>query len=255
MMAGCSLAASILLMIREQPSLPTAEPGLAKEVRKDHWVYGRWAAVTGIATYIPSQIFFPLLEKSEGLAAAGTLRAYANLVMPFLQANVALCMLLLPILVRSRGTKKFNQIVTFGLVALAGGPIVLWVILGIFPSQALNLVYHGKYPVNEKLMWLIGFQPVVTGAFSVLHAALQSHHHPKYVFYASAAAAAAAVTLGFALTYRYGINGAAVGMTIGFTINAIFAAYFCWRIIWSGKSSIPDEDVDPEVPHEHAEAM
>jgi len=255
MMAVCSLAASILLLIREQPALPMRSPELIREVRNDHWVYGRWAAVTGIATFIPSQIFFPLLEKSSGLAAAGTLRAYANLVMPFLQANVALCMLLLPVLVRARGTRKFNHIVLFSLVALAGGPISLWMILGLFPSQALHLVYQDKYPVDATLMWLIGFQPVVTGAFSVFHAALQAHHHPKYVFHASAAAAVASITVGFGLTYRYGITGAAIGMMVGFTVNAICAGYFCWRIIWSGKTAVPEEPGDPEVPHEHTEAL
>jgi O-antigen/teichoic acid export membrane protein len=255
MMGACSLAASILLMVREQPTLPTGKPDLIREVRHDHWTYGRWAAVTGIATYIPSQIFFPLLEKSEGLAAAGTLRAYANLVMPFLQANVALCMLLLPILVRTRGTERFQRIVLFGLLALAGGPVALWLVLGIFPSQALHLVYRGKYPVDVVLMWLIGFQPVVTGVFTVLHAALQAHHHPKYVFYASAAAAVAAITVGLGLTYHYGIIGAAIGMTVGFSVNAMFAAYFCWRIIWRPKRIIPEEEGDPEIPHEHTEAM
>lgn len=255
MMAACSLAASILLMIREQPSLPRGEESLVREVRRDHWVYGRWAAITGIATYVPSQIFFPLLEKSDGLAAAGMLRAYANLVMPFLQANVALCMLLLPILVRSRGTPRFNRIVMFGLLALAGGPVSLWLILGIFPSQALHLVYRGKYPVDVALMWLVGFQPVVTGVYTVLHAALQSHHHPKYVFYSSAAAAVASLTVGLGLTWQYGVVGAAIGICVGFTVNALFAAYFCWRIIWSGGKPIPEEAGDPELPHEHTEAL
>lgn len=248
MMAACSLAASILLIVREQPALPKGEKELVRSVRTDHWVYGRWAAITGIATYIPSQLFFPILEKSAGLSAAGMLRAYSNLVMPFLQANVAMGMLLLPMLVRARHTARFNKIVGFGLLALCVAPVSLALVLGFFPDQSLNLVYRGTYPTNTVLMWVIAFHPVVSGAFVVLNAALQAHQEPKYVFYASAAAAVATLTVGWKLTNDYGTSGAAIGMTVGFAINSLFSAYFCWKIIWSGKPHAESSTLEEVVP-------
>jgi O-antigen/teichoic acid export membrane protein len=163
------------------------------------------------------------------------LRAYSNLVMPFLQANLAMGMLILPLLVRSRGTPRFNRIVLFGLAALSGAPIVLALILGAFPTQALNLLYNGTYPTNTDLMWAIAIHPVASGAFVVFHTALQSHQKPQFVFYASAVAAFAALIIGWPLAETYGATGAAIGMAVAFTVNALVSAFFCWKIIWSAK--------------------
>jgi len=254
-MAVCSLAASMFLIAREKPSFQKLDGQLGGRIRADHWNYGRWAAVTGIATYIPSQIYFPILEKTSGLESAGTLRALTNLVMPILQANVALCMLLLPAMVRARGTPGFNRIVLAGLTFLAGAPVIAWLLLGTFSEPLLHLIYRGKFNGSHALIWLIAFQPVVTGLFSVFHAALQAHHHPKYVFFASAAAAVASLTVGVGLTVHYGTLGAAIGMVVGFTTNALFAAYFCWRIIFSHQQDARDEGADSEVPLDHPEGL
>lgn len=246
-MGGCSLLASAFLLLRERPIAPPINDPLLKDIRADHWKYGRWAAVTGLATFVPSQVYFPMLEKMHGLESAGTLRAFTNLVMPLLQANVALCMLLLPMMVRARGTARFNRIVRNALLLLAGAPVIVWLLLGLFAQPVLDLIYRGRFTGDSSLIWLIALQPVFVGAFSVFHAALQSHHHPKYVFYASLAAAAASLTLGLALTHRYGVNGAAAGMLIGFAVNAALAGYFCRRFTFNGQPPAPQATADDDV--------
>lgn len=233
LMATCSLAASILLLFRERPMLPAGQTDLLRSVRKHHWVYGRWAATTGIAAFIPGQMFYPLLESISGLSSAGMLRAYSNLVMPFFQANVAMGMLLLPMLVRSRGTPRFNRIAFFGLVALSAPPIVLTPLLVIFPTQLLNLFYSGAYPTYTGLMWAVAVQAVLSGAFAVFNIALQSYQKPKFVFYASLVAAVITIVIGLPLTGKYGATGAAVSISTGLAVNVVVSGYFCWKVIWA----------------------
>lgn len=258
-MAASSLAAGLWLAFREGVSISpdemkkrTEEPRLVDLAMKDHWHYGRWAAAAGLVGYIPSQVSYLILPLFYGLEDSGSLRALTNLVMPFLQANAALCLLLLPRLVRARGTPAYAKTVRWATLFLAGGPIVYWVLLGLFNGTITHLLYDGRFDADSGLLWLIGLQPVFAALFGIYHAVLDSQQRPDYVFYASLASAIASLTIGVVMTKMMGLKGVAWASIIALALNFIVAYLLTKRLSRDGaplaNAKSHGDDVPAHVP-------
>jgi O-antigen/teichoic acid export membrane protein len=226
--ASCLIAGG-WLMWREGVRVPRRGEGVLGEVWHDHWRYGRWAAASGLVLFIPGQIYYPLLtwfNPAGGLEEAGALRAISNLFLPFIQANSALCVLLLPILVKAIGTETFGRTLRWALLVLAGVPALFWLVSGLFGSQIMRLVYPRQFDAYHEyapLLWIFGTAPVLIGLYGAFHAVLAAHQRPDRVFAASLLSAVMSLTVGVALTRSLGLLGVGFGLMVGFLANFLIS--------------------------------
>jgi O-antigen/teichoic acid export membrane protein len=219
MIGGSSLIAGIALGIGQVEMRPT-EP-IMRDVIAEHLRYGRWATATQILGFIPGNIYYFLLPTMATLEQSGALRALTNLFMPLLQASAALCLLLLPAFVRTQGTAEGKRLHRLSLLVLAGGPILYWLVLGIFSHQIVNLVYGGKYQSYAGLIWILGLQPIIAGMCGVYGSLLRAQQKMNAVFWGGVVAAVGAVTFGIAMTKYFGLAGVCWSIVITYALHHI----------------------------------
>ena len=205
-------------------------PDLEREVRRDHWAYGKWAIGTGALGWVPGNVYYLLLPIWGGLEATGALRAVLNLLTPLIQAHGALSLVLLPALVRVRGTSAFkSRLIAAGtLFALAAA--AYWVLLALFHEPLLNWLYRGKYDEYASILVVLGALGVCSAFISAGGAALRSLERPDRVFWSYVLSSIVALAPGVVLIARLGVLGAALAF-IASSLAASFAmAWFLLRI-------------------------
>jgi O-antigen/teichoic acid export membrane protein len=221
-MAISSLAVSLWLAVRlrvKQPSLRRGE--LARDALNNHWIYGRWSVANKGLSWVPHNIFYLLLPIWWGLEASASFKALMNLLMPMLQANSALSVLLLPTLVRARDHSNFNSSIRLALVPFVLAPALYWVLLGAFHSPLVSLLYGGRYTEYAHLFWLLGLVPVVAAIKEVMSQSLRALERPDWLFWAYAVSAVVAGTLGAWCVYVWGVVGAGAGLLFTQGIAAV----------------------------------
>lgn len=238
MMAGCSLIASVWLAIGHV-RVGRLPHHMLRDVAADHWRYGKWATTTQLLGFLPSNVYYFLLPGMATLEQSGALRALTNMVNPFIQANAALCLLLLPAFVRFKGTSDGRRVHALALLALAGGPLVYWLFLGVFNHQILHLVYHDKYQQYASLLWLIGLQPVILGMSGTYGSLLRANQKLNAIFWAGVVAAGTAITLGIEMTRRFGMPGVCWSILITMTVHHLTLWMFSRGVHRKGLSAPP----------------
>lgn len=214
-MAISSLAVSLWLAVRlgvKRPSLQKGE--LARDSLNNHWSYGRWSVANKGLSWVPHNIFYLLLPIWGGLEASASFKALMNLLMPMLQANSALSVLLLPTLVRAREHSSFGSSVRLALVPFVLAPVLYWILLGMFHSPIVSLLYGGRYAEYANLFWLLGLVPVVAAIKEVMSQSLRALERPDWLFWAYAFSAVVAGTVGAWCVYVWGIVGAGAGLLL-----------------------------------------
>jgi O-antigen/teichoic acid export membrane protein len=171
-----------------------------------------------------------LLPLYTGLAATATLKALVNITLPALQATSALLTLLLPALVRRRGTPLFSVLVKWATRWTAAVLIGFWVIAGLFHTVIVRVIYGGRYLETASLLWFVAALPAAAGLSTLFSTVLRAEEDPRGVFHATLSAALASMALGFVLTALDGIRGAAVGMVSYFAISAGILWSRSWRV-------------------------
>jgi O-antigen/teichoic acid export membrane protein len=205
--------------------------GMNARVLSDHWRYGRWAAFTAIATWIPANIYYALLPARFGLEGTAMLRAMMNLMYPLLHSFLALLMLLIPILVRQRERSglQFSKRTTLQLIALYIPVGVLFLFfVTVFRAPILRLLYAGRY--NSVSMWVVlcvATLPITTGVIGLLGSALRSFERPHLAFFGYLPSTITALAVGVPLAIRYGVSGAASGLILS-DLSAIVALSICF---------------------------
>lgn len=225
-----SLAAGVWLARRVDVRMLSPKDGdLRSEVRRDHWVYGRWAIGTGALGWVPGNVFYVLLPIWAGLEATGALRATFNFLAPVIQASAALGLVLLPALVGVRGTRLFRtRLLTAGALFVLAA-LAYWLLLGAFHGPLMHWVYGGKYDDFSPLLIVLGALGVSSALLSVGGAALRSVERPDHVFWAYALSSLIAVGLGLALIPGHGVQGAAIALTVSSFVGAAALGFFVWK--------------------------
>lgn len=213
----CAAPIWISLTGRQAEALP--RPG-RRGIAAVHWEYGRWAAVSAGLGFIPWNIYYYVLPLFTDLAATAALKAMVNMTLPMLQATSALMPLLLPALVRLRGTPSFARLVQITACWTAAVLTAFWLIAGAFHSLAVREIYRDRYREAAPLLWMLGALPLAAGLSAVYSTALRAEEDPRGVFYATLTAAVISMSLGLLLTARDGVRGAATGMVTYFAISA-----------------------------------
>jgi O-antigen/teichoic acid export membrane protein len=195
--------------------------GLGRDALRSHWDYGRWAALTSALTWVPGNVYYVLLPVWGGLEAGASLRALMNLVMPMLQANAALSVILLPLLVQARGGAGFGRLIKLSLVCFSLGSLLYWILLGLFHRPLVELLYGGQYSGHADLLWFVGLMPLVSGIGIVLGGALRAMERPDRVFWAYVLSTVAALTVGVGLMVLWGLAGTVAGLLFAYVVTAL----------------------------------
>jgi O-antigen/teichoic acid export membrane protein len=207
------------LSIRAGPSsgvLP--ESVLRRAVTADHWAFGRWAVGTGLLSALTLNVYYMVLPVSHGLEATATLRALLNLMMPALQASMAIAMVTMPSLVRARGTSAFDRLLYRLLALFSAGGVLYWLCLGLSHEHLFRWLYGDRYSENAHLLWVVGLVPIACTLSTAIESSLRALERSDHVFRAHAFATVATCVVGVPLLLRWGLVGAIVGMLVAYAV-------------------------------------
>jgi O-antigen/teichoic acid export membrane protein len=236
MLGVCSFIAASWLLRRLSSSANHGDRNGSEEaILRDHWNYGRWAVSSSVLSWAAGNVHMLILPLNGGLGAAAAVKALLNIVLPMLQANVALAALLLPALARLRGQSRFPIVVIGAIAAFGGGPILYWIFLGLFAEKLIHFLYGGQYVEYAHLLWFVGILPVIAGIAAVLSNTLRALERPDQVFWAYFGSAIVAVSLGPLAILHWGIRGAIFGQ-----ISSMLAmTCILFVLLLHGKRSLP----------------
>lgn len=235
-MGAGSLASALWLMARLdiQPfsaARDTALPGVAAE----HWRYGRWVAASSILGWVPQSLYYLVLPLGAGrLENTAALKALMNLVMPVLHAYQPMLVLMVPALVRSRGTPAFGRTVRVMLLLTTLCSGAYWLLLGLYDRPLVAWLYKGQYAADAPLLWVVGLLAITGAVVAVLGSALRALERSKHIFAAYATSTLVTVTAGIVLMERWGVKGAAIGVTLSGVATTLTMAWCLWRAGWRG---------------------
>ena len=230
LMSGASLVAALTITLGRLrfPLLAPLPERKTRVAAVQHWRYGRWIVGTGLLGWVVGYLPVLVLPAVAGLEAGGALKALWNFTLPALHVYTALSSLLLPTLVRVRGTDRFAPLVwkLTGLAAVAGA--LYWTLLGLFGRPMIDWLYAGQYVEYADLLWLVGGL-LMAGIGVVMSVALKALERPETVFRAFLFSALSVLTVGTACIYAFGLVGALLSLLLGTAVETALELYFFLR--------------------------
>jgi len=228
-MGVSSLMVSLWLAIHLKVRVPSREDELTRDALKKHWEYGRWSVATRILYWTPTNIYYLLLPIWGGFAASASLRALMNLILPILNVNIALSALLVTYLARAREGDRFRLLVRYACVPFVVGPVLYWMLLGVFHGPVVALLYGGKYSEHADQLWLLGLIPIAVGVTQVASSALKALERPDRLFWAYIPSTAVALPIGVASVFIWGTTGAVIALVFTYAMMAVAVSWVYLR--------------------------
>jgi O-antigen/teichoic acid export membrane protein len=234
-----ALVSSLVIMfaLRLNP-LKSVNPELMFQSLGCHLSYGKWAAVTGIITWIPEQLPFIVTGAWHGLDQTAAAKALWNFAMPVAHACTAISVFLVPVFVRMRGRSVFFRTVAAITLLVATAAAGCSVLIGVYGSNLMVLFYKGKYADHSGGLWLIGAITVLSAILSILSACVRAIEKPQHVFWAYGAASAVSLSAGMFLMYRFGVTGALVSIAASLFTSAVFMTVFILKSVNKKNSNL-----------------
>jgi len=230
--AFCALGAAALpiagwfVLRLGAPSPRLLSAPFAREAAGAHLRYGRWSFGSNAIAWLRDNLLYFVLPVTHGLDAAGALRALMNLVLPFLQVATSLSTILIPALVRARGTAGFGRLLRTFAIGLAGFGGLTWLALGLAAAPLAAALYAGKYAQDAGLMWLLGAIPLAHFLILAVWCAFLAEERPDAVFGALVRTTLPALAAGIVLVAAMGLAGAAIAVTGSYVL---LMAALLWR--------------------------
>ena len=223
-----ALICGVLLLSQLRRSLPADKgtPSL-NNIWKRHWCYGRGALGSSVATWIPTNIFFPIISAFSGIASAGELKALLNLALPVGHTATALSLLLQSYAARihhkdgAAGIRNLTRHIT---QFLAAGALLYWAALILFGPEVVRLLYVGNYGEIARLMPWLALASILQVAICGPAIGLRAMESPASVFLAYLASSAVAVVAGIPLAWKLGVQGVVVAMMLS-SLLAVTVAF------------------------------
>lgn len=211
-----------------------------KTVWGRHWRYGRWALGGAVASWIPANIYYPLLSSFGGLAHSGQLKALMNLTLPVEQVKMALGLLFIPYAARTlehegrEGAKSLSRRMTLVSLSVAVG---YWAVILIFKGSVFHLLYSGRYSEVTALVPLAAFGSIAwCGSFGS-SIALRAMESPASVFAAFSMATVLSLVIGIPAVWRFGVAGAVWGINTSDVLSWILLVWLLQQKV-AGRASI-----------------
>ncbi len=239
-----ALATSCLLLLHLRRGLPSGNTVLAAgEVWKKHWIYGRWALATSVASWIPAYIFYPALSSFGGMSHSGELRALMNFANPIEQTQIALAMLFLPYAARMQGASKdrgsgLALSMRLTLVSVAAAAFY-WTLVLLFRGPLFHLLYSGKYADVSPLLRTVAIGSLFWSAAYGSAIVLRAMESPASIFVAYVTAAVISLLVGIPAARMFGVAGGIWGINISDAVSFIMVVVLLRKKV--AKSDLPPE--------------
>jgi len=219
--ALASLVAGAIIRRRIAPR-PAAPLLPQRQLVAEHWTYGRWALVASGLSWVPGNWYYILLPIWGGFQGAAALKVLMILIMPVLQANGALGLLLLPLLARKRESKAgFRRVMLLSVLVLGGLALAYWAALTLVGGKLMLWLYGQKYAAHAHYLPWLGVLPVLAAVVAVFGGALRANENPKAVATVYGVTAAVTVTVGTLLVSALELFGAIVAPFISSGVSAV----------------------------------
>jgi O-antigen/teichoic acid export membrane protein len=241
-----ALVTSGLLLSHLRGALPSSGTVLvAGEVWKKHWVYGRWALATSVASWIPAYIYYPILSSFGGMSYSGELRALMNFANPIEQTQIALAMLFLPYAARVQGAGKDPRSapglsLRLTLVSV-GATASYWTLVILLRGPLFHLLYSGKYADIAPLLRTVAIGSLFWSAAYGSAIVLRAMESPSSIFVAYVSAAVISLLIGIPAARMFGVVGGIWG------INISDAVSFLMVVLLLRKKVSQSADLPPEA--------
>jgi len=229
-----SLGTGSFLMVRLRLALPPAGPSPpTRIVWRQHWKYGAWALMSCFASWVPANIFYPILGSFGSMAQSGQLKALMNLTLPLEQTKAALSMLLLPYAAgfhddnddSSKAKILSLRMTVFGV----GIAIVYWALIIPFDKPLFHLLYSGGYMEVAHQIPLVAVGSIFWSAAYGPALALRGMKSPSSVFAAYTLAALASLAIGVPATWAFGLTGGIWGNNVADIASFTAVSFLLYR--------------------------
>jgi len=207
-------ASAVILTKLGHPWFPRAPSIDTRPLVREHWDFFRWTGGAGLLSFSQGMAFYLVLPWFGGLEASAALRAMTNFVMPLLQSDSALVVLITPELARAQRAHEFSRIVRWSTRLFALEGVICWVVVAVFRHDLVAFVYGDRYIAYANLLLLLGALPLLASRANVVGALLRLQGRVRNVFWSSAASACTALVLGFATMPKFGAYGAVLAMLV-----------------------------------------
>jgi O-antigen/teichoic acid export membrane protein len=226
-MGFAALLTSVLLLISLRPAVSKKAISSVLsvgEVCKRHWEYGRWAFASALFIWIPWNGVYSVVAHYAGLGESGALKALLNLAMPMSQTYVAFSLIFISQAARvghDHGWESVKRLAwrIAGLYTL--GSSVYWILVCVFRTQLINLMYAGHYQEIAPLVPYVAVASILAGASmgpAIVIRAMRSPASVTAIYFGSSLLAA---VVGIPACKAWGIRGAVLGIMISSIVSAV----------------------------------
>jgi O-antigen/teichoic acid export membrane protein len=228
-----ALVTGVYLLVRLRGELPPSHMNHPLgEIWGRHWRYGSWALLSSVASWIPANIYYPLLSSFRTMAQSGQLKALMNFTLPVEQVKMALGLLFLPyaasVLEREGRSSagSLSRRMTLVAVGVAG---VYWLVVLSLQRSAFHALYSGRYMEVAHLLPIVAIGSVAwCGSFGS-SIALRAMESPSSVFIAFGLSTVASLVVGIPATWFFGLSGAIWGTNVSDLLSWMFLVWLLRR--------------------------
>lgn len=188
-----------------------------REVRALHWVYGRWALLAGLLSWIPGNFYLWVLGAVHGLDATAKYRALGILATPMVNFNQTAQNVFLPRLAeKNHGVGKWRVFalqltaqLAFGLPLAAG--------IAFYGERLIEALYLNKYKVFANELIPLGLNVLVLSFMTAFTTQLKAEEQTRVIALVWGISALLSLLVGGALIISLGVEGA---LWSGVIVNA-----------------------------------
>ena len=232
-LGAAALATSIYLFVRLYADLsPSTMEDSAGYVWSRHWRYGSWALLSCVASWIPANIYYPLLSSFGTMAQSGQLKALMNFTLPVEQVKGALGLLFLPYaanVLEKEGRKSGGSLSRRMTLVAVGVAVAYWVVILATQKAAFHALYSGRYMEVSHLLPIVAIGSIAwCGSFGSA-IALRAMEAPSSVFIAFGLSTVASTIVGIPATKIWGLTGAIWGMNVSDLLSWMFLIWLLRR--------------------------
>lgn len=229
LLMGAAACISAIVILRQVAHSWRSQTSRSETARlwHEHFNFFRWSGSSGLLYFAQGLIFYLLLPLFGGLEASAALRAMTNFVMPILQSDSALIVLVTPELARARrNPHDLSRIARWAMRLFALEGALCWLLVAVFRHDLVRFTYGDRYIAYADLLLVLGALPLVASRVNVLGALLRVQQQIRQVFVASMAAALVSLAIGLATMARFGAFGAVVAMIAADLVRIAAMTYF-----------------------------
>jgi O-antigen/teichoic acid export membrane protein len=222
---GSGLASAVVLIFCLGPKWRNGNAALGfSALIVTHLAYGRWAVSERFVFWLQTNALYLVLPLAAGgLHASAAYRAGNMLAMPAYMTVMTLGSVILPAMARahaSAGTSQRGQVLT---VAVGAAVLCYALLLVGFGHAAGSVLFDGQYDteLDTIFLTLLGMGVVLYAIDVMMEIQLRAQLLVRQVFIARLVATVAQMTVGVALSFLFGLKGAALALVVTWMVTIV----------------------------------